>query len=257
MLLIPSLSIFLNLLDSKLEFHWYTSMSIVSHLERDRAYRLLLDLILGGKIDADTPLSERKLADMLDMGRTPVREALRNLVRDGVLEARPARGTFVCELSMEDVQEIYEVRYALEGMAAYLAAERGPTEELLVYGPKFRNMAAAPETFDPVEEYELGAEFHLEVFRSAQNRNLLQMYEPLRIRFAVALGLPQHYDHERVRQSVSEHLEILVAIEAGEGTKAQQLICNHLAEGLEARMRIFKSLHRYEAPVAPRSMVSI
>lgn len=231
-------------------------MSIAIPLERNRAYRLLLDLILGGKVDVDTPLSERKLAESLNMGRTPVREALRDLARDGVLEARPARGTFVRELSMEDVQEIYEVRYALEGMAAYLAAERGPTAALKAYGPKFQEMVASPETFDPVEEYELGAEFHLEVFRSARNRNLLQMYEPLRIRFAVALGLPQHYDHERVRQSVSEHLEILMAIETGEGTKAQQLICNHLAEGLEARMRIFKSLHRYEVPVAPQSMQS-
>ena len=228
-------------------------MSVEFQLERDRAYRLLLDLILGDKIDADTPLSERKLADTLQIGRTPIREAIRDLVGNGVLEARPARGTFVRQLSMEDVQEIYEVRYALEGMAAFLAAERGPSDALKAYGPKFREMAVDPEKFDPVEEYALGAEFHLEVFRSARNRNLLQLYEPLRIRFAVALGLPQYYDHERVRQSVSEHLGILVAIEAGDGAKAQQLICDHLAEGLEARIRIFQSLHRYEPPVAPQS----
>ena len=233
--------------------HWYTGMSVEFQLERDRAYRLLLDLILGAKIDANTPLSERKLADSLQIGRTPIREAIRDLVRDGVLEARPARGTFVRELSLEDVKEIYEVRYALEGMAAFLAAERGPTAALEAYGPKFREMAADLEKFDPAEEYALGAEFHLEVFRSARNGNLLQLYEPLRIRFGVALGLPQHYDHERVRQSVSEHLGILVAIEAGDGVKAQQLICDHLAEGLNARMRIFESLHHYEPPVAPQS----
>ena len=183
--------------------HWYTGMSVEFQLERDRAYRLLLDLILGAKIDANTPLSERKLADSLQIGRTPIREAIRDLVRDGVLEARPARGTFVRELSLEDVKEIYEVRYALEGMAAFLAAERGPTAALEAYGPKFREMAADLEKFDPAEEYALGAEFHLEVFRSARNGNLLQLYEPLRIRFGVALGLPQHYDHERVRHSVS------------------------------------------------------
>ena len=94
-----------------------------------------------------------------------MREALRNLARDGILEIRPARGTFVRPLTIEDVQEIYEVRYSLEGMAALLAVERGPTPELLAYGPKFRDVIDNPRAHDPEETYETGAEFHLEVFR--------------------------------------------------------------------------------------------
>ena len=86
---------------------------MVYQFERDRAYKLLLDLILGGKIDTDTPLSERKLAEALDMGRTPIREAVRALVHEGLLETRPARGTFVRLLTMDDVREIYEVKLAL------------------------------------------------------------------------------------------------------------------------------------------------
>ena len=93
-------------------------MAVALQLERDRAYLGLLDLILGGGVNLVAPLSERKLADSLDIGRTPVREALRDLARDGILEVQPARGTFVRPLSIEDVQEIYEVRYSLEGVAA-------------------------------------------------------------------------------------------------------------------------------------------
>ena len=224
-------------------------MSVTLQLERDRAYRGLLDLILGGGVDSDTPLSERKLADSLEIGRTPVREALRDLARDGIVEVRPARGTFVRHLSIEDVQEIYEVRQSLEGMTAFLAAERGPTPELKAYGPKFRGMSDEPQAHDPAETYEMGAEFHLEIFRSARNRQLLQIYEPLRLRFRVALGLPRYYDHDRVRESVQEHLAILEAIECGDGQAAQRLICDHLSKGLEVRTRIFRSLSEY-APYA-------
>lgn len=220
-------------------------MAVALQLERDRAYRGLLDLILGGGVGLDTPLSERKLAESLEIGRTPVREALRDLARDGIIEVRPARGTFVRPLSIEDVQEIYEVRYSLEGMAALLAVERGPTPELKAYGPKFRDMIDNPRAHDPAETYEMGAEFHLEVFRSARNRQLLKIYEPLRLRFRVAFGLPRYYDHDRIYESVSEHLAILEAIESGDGQAAQRLIRDHLSKGLETRTRIFNNLAEY------------
>ena len=67
-------------------------MSDTSVLERDRAYMLLLDLILSGELATEQALSERKLADNLQMGRTPVREAIRRMTREGLIEVRPARG---------------------------------------------------------------------------------------------------------------------------------------------------------------------
>ena len=220
-------------------------MAVALQFERDRAYRGLLDLILGGGVDLDAPLSERKLADSLDIGRTPVREALRDLARDGILEVQPARGTFVRPLSIEDVQEIYEVRYSLEGMAAFLAAEREPTSELKAYGPKFRAMMDDPRAYDPAAIYETGAEFHLEVFRSARNRQLLNIYEPLRLRFRVAFGLPRYYNQDRIYESVHELLAILEMIEGGDGQAAQRLIRDHLSKVLDIRTWIFKYLAEY------------
>ena len=64
-------------------------MSYALPLERHRAYRRPMDMIVSDRIDPNVPLSERKLADTLEVGRTPVREALRNLAHDGVLEFRP------------------------------------------------------------------------------------------------------------------------------------------------------------------------
>lgn len=229
-------------LDSERESNWYTGMSEGFHLERDRAYRRIVDLILCGDVEPDGPLSERRLADSLDIGRMPVREALRDLARDGVLEVRPARGTYVRALSVEDVREIYEVRYGLEGVAASLAAERGATPALSACGPRFREMLDRPENFSLEETYEIGAQFHTEIFRAAGNRQLLQIYEPIRLRFRLALRLPRYYDHDRVRESVKEHMGILAAIEAGDGQEARRLIVEHLAKGLEARRRLFEQL---------------
>ena len=71
-------------------------MSVTLQLERDRACRRLLDLlILNDGVDSDTPLLEGKFSNSLEIGRVPVRKALRNLTRAGILELRPARGTFV------------------------------------------------------------------------------------------------------------------------------------------------------------------
>ena len=212
--------------------------------EKDKAYSRLLELILRGKISADEPLAERRLAESLRLGRTPVREAIKDLVREGVLEAHPTRGTFVRQLSLRDVQEIYQVRYAIEGLAAFLAAERGPTPALSAFAPKFRAAIETPERCDVAEVYDCGAEFHLEVFRCAGNGNLLEVYRPIRLRFRIALGMPRHHDPARVFESAREHLAILEAIEARDGEKAQRLICDHLHKGLEVRTRLFQGASR-------------
>ncbi len=226
---------------------------MVYQLERDRAYKLLQDMILGGKIDTDTPLSERKLAEILGMGRTPIREAVRALVHDGLLETRPARGTFVRVLTTDDVREIYEVKLALEGMATYLAAERGVTGELLAYGPKIKAIMDDPESLDVEEIYQLGADFHIDIFHAARNKNLFQVYKPVRMQNAATLTLPAHYDPSWVRHSVGEHLDILAAISSGDSAKAQQVMVDHISGGMAARMRIFQNLKNYIPPTTPKS----
>src|SRR5688572_2334190 len=85
----------------------------------------LCDLMIRGAVPFDRPLSERSLADAIGLGRMPVREALRDLARDGVVVTEAARGTFVRRLSAEEIGELCEVRLAIEGFAARVAAEKG------------------------------------------------------------------------------------------------------------------------------------
>lgn len=217
-------------------------MAVYYQLERHRAYRLILDQILGGDIDVNASFSERRLSEKLEMGRTPIREALRDLARDGILEIRPAKGTYLRPLYLEDVREIYEIRKALEGLAAATAAERGASAELRAYGPRFRDIIENPDARPPAEVDDIGADFHLELFRCAQNRNLLEIYEPIRIRFKLALRVPRFADHERVHDSVPEHLDILDAIERQDAVAAQRLIGTHLDNGVNARLKILDGL---------------
>ena len=124
-------------------------------------------------------------------------------------------------------------------VASELAALRGATPELRAYGPLFREALESPDDQDVVQIHEAGASFHLEIFRATQNKQLLNIYRPLRLRFRLALALPRYVDHERVRQEVPEHLGILEAIEAGDGEMAERLMRDHLIKGAEARRRIF------------------
>ena len=229
-------------------------MPVTIQLLRDQAYRLVLDMILSGEINPSAPISERKLAEKLDMGRTPVREALRALARDGVVETQLARGTYVRQLSQDNLREVYQVRQALEGMAAYLAAENGPTKSLSEFGARLKDMAANPDGYDGAQIDDVGAQFHSEIFKAAGNEMLLQVFEPLRLRFQIAFGLPRHHDPAGMRRSIVEHLEVLNAIESRDSAKAQRLMWEHLTQGLNVRLRIFESLSKEQATSAPANL---
>lgn len=224
-------------------------MTVVTILERDRAYQRVLALILGGDLNIEAPLSERKLAETLNMGRTPVREAIKRLTREGLVEVRPARGTYVRQLNIHDVEEIYEARFGIEGTAAFLAAERGPTPRFAEFKSTFAQMIKSPKDFDLAEVHILGQEFHVEIFVAAGNAILMDIYKPLRLKHSFALRLPRIYDHAWVIRSVQEHLDILLAIEARNPVKARSLVCDHLVRGLEVRSRIFDELTGSKQPV--------
>lgn len=209
--------------------------------DRDQAYARIQEMIEDGALTPEQPLSERGLAETLGLGRTPVREAMRALAHDRLLEVVPTRGTFVRTPTLDEMRETYEIRLALEGMAAYLAAERGPTPRLLHSGRRLRAMRDAGEQ-DVALIQAVGQDLHDEIFASAGNRGLAEMHQTCRLRIGLALRLTRQYDHRRVHQTIHEHLAVLDAIEAGEPELAEQRMRHHLANALQARLRIFTRL---------------
>ncbi|QIB33525.1 GntR family transcriptional regulator [Ancylobacter pratisalsi] len=213
-------------------------MTTSFEFERDRAYNRLVSLIFGGTLEAGAPLSERKLAEQLDIGRMPVREALRQLEQEGVVEVKPARGTFVRRVSAEDLSEIYRVREVLECLAADLAATNGASPSLLMCGTRMRTMAQDPSAFTAVEIDDTGTEFHELLMQAAGNMALSETVRLLRLRFRLAFHLPRYFSHENVYSTLTDHIAILDAIVAREPRLAAKLMRAHLRRGLEMRQRL-------------------
>jgi DNA-binding GntR family transcriptional regulator/FixJ family two-component response regulator len=210
-------------------------------LDRDRAYLTLRDLVISGEFSPNEPLSERTLSSRLALGRTPVREALQALAKDGLLTIHPMRGTFVRQMSFDDLREIHELRLALEGMAACLAATRGSTDAMRICAAEL-NRVQSGSSLDVEEAQQIGWAFHDEIFRATLNTRLTEAYDVLRAQSGLALQKIQKYSSDRTRQAVKEHLNIYAAIDARDSATAQQLMWQHLSSAFEARLSALGAL---------------
>lgn len=214
--------------------------------DSERAYEKLVEMLLNGTITEDQPLSERNLSDLLGLGRTPIREAVRDLVREGVLESHPMRGTILRPLTIPDLQDLYEIRYAIEGIAVELAAKRGEVEQLQRFAVAFDEALANPDDFDVLQVHDDGVEFHKEVMRLSGNKRLLEMYYPFRLRFRIPFGIVRNRTPERIRAALQEHKTLLEAIMRRDAEHARFLMCEHLRKGLDWRIEMLLHRDRYK-----------
>lgn len=212
-------------------------MNQPSGSDRDEAYLRIRRLIADGDIAPDAPISERSMAEQLGFGRTPVREALKNLAREGLLDVVPMRGTFLRQPSLDEVREIYEVRLAIECMAASLVAQRGAPAELLGFRKRLTGFLGKSDARSNAAMHKAGWDFHSAIVAATGNRRMVQTYDALRLPIMAARqGRPVGAD--QARRSLIEHLAILDAIEKGDAGLAQTRVGKHLAGVLEARARL-------------------
>jgi len=203
-----------------------TSQPNSSELLADRAYAALRDRIVALRIAPGAPINEDALGRELDMGRTPVREAIKRLALENLVTVFPRRGTFASEINITDLAHISDVRQQLEGHAAYRAAQRltaARREEL--DGLLVRIDESAGGARD--EQMRLDAEIHRFVHRSTANPYLEETLAryfnlSLRIWYLVLDRLP--HLTERVR----EHRALLEAIRDGEADRARAIAADHV-----------------------------
>jgi DNA-binding GntR family transcriptional regulator len=194
----------------------------------DRAYSELRDRIVTLAIQPGEPINEDALGRELEMGRTPVREAIKRLALENLVTVFPRRGTFASEINITDLAQISDVRVLLEGHAAARAAERltpALREELdrLVADIDSREGGG-----DPGSLMRLDAEIHRFIYRCAGNIYLQETLErylnlSLRIWYLVLDRLPHLFDR------VHEHRELLIAIRDGEPESARAIAGEHVA----------------------------
>jgi DNA-binding GntR family transcriptional regulator len=192
----------------------------------DRAYTALRDQIVTLAIPPGAPINEDALGRALQMGRTPVREAIKRLALENLVSVFPRRGTFASEINITDLAHISDVRVQLEGHAAYRAAERltaSQSEELDALDAEIDGGAG-----DAAQLMELDARIHRFVYRCAGNPYLQETLErylnlSLRIWYLVLERLPHLFDR------VHEHRELLDAIRSKEPDRAQAIAAEHVA----------------------------
>src|SRR2546421_3443493 len=205
-----------------------SNISVVD-LAADRAYLSIRDLIVSLELPPSALIDERRLVETLGIGRTPVREALRRLAQEQLVEVFPRRGMFVTGVDVRDLARISEVRAALEPEAARLAAARAADEErdeLASLGDRIKRGA---------DLMGLDERIHRAVYAAAHNHLLektLGEYYVLALRIWM-IALDQAQDLE---DAVEVHRDLIQAIVVGNGDRAADVMRAHV-ENFEQAMR--------------------
>jgi DNA-binding GntR family transcriptional regulator len=194
----------------------------------DRAYAELRDRIVTLRIAPGEPINEDLLGDELQMGRTPVREAIKRLALENLVTVYPRRGTFASEINITDLAHISDVRAQLEGHAAYRAAQRLTELQRTELEGLLAELADSKGSDDADALMALDARVHRFVYRCAANPYLdetLGRYFnlSLRIWYLVLDRLPHLFAR------VHEHDDMLHAIAAGEADRAREIVAEHVA----------------------------
>lgn len=197
------------------------------------AYQSLRSSILNGDHEPGTPLFEVHLAASLGMSRTPVREALQALARDGLVEAVPNRGFVVPRRSMEDMRELFELRESLEGMAARHAAVRATKDDVDA-------LADLCDRYEQEQDWEqwarVGTAFHTLLVGVARNTRLIGILDSLRGQIVHSRQSVLRADSERRDAAIREHRTILEAVRARDPEAAEAAARLHVRRSFEGTL---------------------
>jgi DNA-binding GntR family transcriptional regulator len=198
----------------------------------DQVYGVIRERILTGELPRGARVHQEDVAADLGVSRTPVREALRRLAAEGLIEMRTNRGARVTDLEPDDMRQPYDARLVVEPGAARLAAQR----ELPKPRARMRRAVAAQRRAIPDLERGFAAnrEFHIALVEASGNAFLLQFVEHLWVaRIGAAIYEHQAETPERMRLDADEHEQILEAIEAGDPRRAESLTRRHIADAIK------------------------
>ncbi|HUY02252.1 MAG TPA: GntR family transcriptional regulator [Rhodocyclaceae bacterium] len=189
------------------------------------------DLAPGAWID------EQTLAQEYGISRTPMREALKVLAAEGLVQLKPRRGCYVTELSERDLDEIFPVMALLEGRCAFEAAQRASAADLAELDAIHERLEAHAADGDADRFFEANQAFHLAVQQLAGNRWLSQLINDTRKLMKLTRRDSLRLEG-RLKQSLAEHRAILKAIHKRDAGRAGQLMHEHLLSGRAALAKL-------------------
>lgn len=187
----------------------------------------LEQMIIDGRLTPGERLDEMDLARRFGMSRTPVREAIKSLIATGLVDVRGRQGTAVATLSIPALIEMFDLMSALEGLCARLAARRATQEQKARMRAIHAELEQAYEARDPEEFYRINGCFHDILYEAAHTHFLADQTIQLRRRLA-PYRRRVTYQPGRMHATLSEHMEIIDAIDAGNSVAAMAAASTHV-----------------------------
>ncbi|GAA3578601.1 MAG: GntR family transcriptional regulator [Gibbsiella quercinecans] len=203
-----------------------------------KAYDIILQMIINRELPVNTVLQERRLAEMMDISRTPVRNALNRLENEGFIVRNGGRTPVVKEFSIQELIETLHVRRTLEGEAARLAAGRIPGDELDAIARQIKRLLSQDRP-DPKEDWAVDTRLHDAIAHYSGNRLLKGYIQTLRLKTSM-FNLRQV--PERFVIGHNEHLAIIEALRNGQAEQARDLLITHIDN---VRESIIKRLSQF------------
>ena len=208
-------------------------------IDTQRAYEAIREKITSLELSPGSPIDEGKLANEMEMGQVPVREALNLLVHDHLVDVETeAQGLFVSKIEIPDLKQISEIRVLLEPYCAAQAAMYATSDDIVVLEALSQEQSQIPSD-QPKQLFDLDHKFHHAIARAAKNKYLAEILEDFygysrRVWFLVLphLGF--------LSTAVESHLEMVQAIKNKNGEKAAQIMQDHVQGFYEKVFEILK-----------------
>lgn len=223
---------------------------MVQHLKQIPldSYRPLRDVvvdnirqaIISGEFPAGMRLMELQLAEEMGVSRTPVREAIRKMELEGLVVMIPRRGAYVADISIKDINEVYEIRTALDVLAAGLAAERIDDDEI----KQMKELLDADKPLVAAKDYpriiENDTAFHDVIYKASRNKRCMNIISNLREQITAIRGRSMPYPG-RLETMLKEHENIYEAIAQRSVDKAQKAVRTHMENAERTLLKVIEA----------------
>ncbi len=203
----------------------------------DQVAHRLRTLLVEGLIAPGAKLNERELSERLNVSRTPLREAIKMLSIEGLVELLPNRGAVAVQLTASDVRHAFELLAELEGLSGQLAAERISQEALTEIRAQHFEMLAAHARRDLSTYYRLNAQIHRAINAAAANPVLQSTYAQVNARLQ-ALRFRSNQDEAKWARAVAEHGQMIDALDKRDAGRLRQILTEHLLHKRDAVLEL-------------------
>jgi len=228
-------------------------------LHEQVAYRLRA-LVVEGRIPPGAKLNERALCDQLRVSRTPLREAIKVLAGEGLVDLLPNRGAIAVKLDEADVLHTFELLATLEGMAGELAAQRVTEQEVVEIRAMHYEMLACFTRQDLPGYYRLNANIHSAINVAAKNPVLTSIYRSINARVQF-LRFRTNQNEAKWRRAVQEHERMVQALDARDANALRSVLIEHLLQKRDTILELMRTgeidASAAEAQVQPVSRAQV